>query len=119
MANTAGSSASLAAEAYRHRNAARTLVVKGATDAVFREGVLLGECRGPNIPAMEAIGGTGDTITGMLIALRSMGDQNAELKALTVNRLAGRRINCTPATQIREFIGAIAAGLEEYEKDHL
>jgi NAD(P)H-hydrate repair Nnr-like enzyme with NAD(P)H-hydrate dehydratase domain len=108
---------SLVESAYRHKNAARTLVVKGVVDRIYRDGVRIKECRGPNIPAMEAIGGTGDTITGMLSGLRYRKDEDADYKALVVNRLIGQRINCTPATQISEFIRAIPAVLEDYEKN--
>lgn len=118
MAAASGNTDSLVVEAYRHRNAAHTLVVKGAVDRVYRDGVKVGECREPMIPAMEAIGGTGDTITGMLCALRSMGHLDAERKALTLNRIIGKRINCTPATQIGEFVRAIPLALEEYERRH-
>lgn len=97
-------------------NVPRTIVVKGEVDAVYRDGVRIAECRAPAIPAMEAIGGTGDTITGMLTALRYKGDPDANEKALVLNRLIGQHINCTPATQIKEFIAAIPAVLAEYEK---
>ncbi len=99
-------------------NVPGTIVAKGEVDAVYRGGVRVAECRTPVIPAMEAVGGTGDTITGMLSALRCRGDANAEEKALVLNRLIGQHIGCTPATQIGEFIAAIPAVLAEYEKDH-
>jgi hypothetical protein len=102
--------------AYSHRNAAKTLVVKGPVDYVYRRAVLVGTCEQPVVPAMEAIGGTGDTITGILSALRDRKVVDAELMALTVNRRIGRRLGCTPATQIREFIREIPAALEDYEK---
>lgn len=108
---------SLVEAAYRHKNAAKTLVIKGTIDYIYKDGVKIKESRGPNIPAMEAIGGTGDTITGMLSGLRYQKDEDSNYKALVVNRLIGKRINCTPATQIREFIGAIPAVLEDYEKN--
>ena len=103
--------------AYRCKNAAKTLVVKGAIDSVFTDGILVKECRQPNVPAMEAIGGTGDTITGMISGFRYRRDALPEYKALILNRLIGQRINCTPATQIGEFIKTIPAILEEYEKN--
>ena len=108
---------SLVEAAYRHKNAARTLVVKGAIDYIYEDGGRIKECHGPNIPAMEAIGGTGDTITGMLSGLRYRKDEDSDYKALMVNRLIGKKLNCTPATQIKEFIRAIPAVLEEYEKN--
>jgi ADP-dependent NAD(P)H-hydrate dehydratase / NAD(P)H-hydrate epimerase len=106
---------SLVETAYRNKNAAKTLVIKGAIDYIYEGGILVKECHGPNIPAMEAIGGTGDTITGMVSALRYRKDTNPDYKALMVNRLIGQRINCTPATQINEFIKAMPMVLEEYE----
>lgn len=109
--------ASLVEAAYRYKNAAKTLVVKGAVDFVYKDGMLVKECRQPNIPAMEAVGGTGDTITGMISGLRYRGDALSEYKALSINRWIGQRINCTPATQIGEFIKAIPASLEKYEKN--
>jgi len=115
---TPSSVESLVAEAYRHRNAARTLVIKGPVDYVFRGIVKVGMCDRPDIPAMEAVGGTGDTIAGMIAAFRSRRENDAELKALRVNRLVGESINCDPATQIAEFIEAIPAALERYEKNH-
>lgn len=104
--------------AVSHGNVPRTIVVKGEIDVVYRDGVRIAECRVPVIPAMEAIGGTGDTITGMLATLHSRGDPDADEKALILNRLIGQRIGCTPATQIKEFIAAIPAVLADYEKDH-
>ncbi len=104
--------------AVTHGAAPHTIVVKGEVDRVYRDGVCTGECRAPVVPAMEAIGGTGDTITGMLTALRFRGDPDADGKALVLNRLIGQRIGCTPATQIREFIAAIPGVLAEYEKVH-
>lgn len=104
--------------AVSHGSAPRTVIVKGEADAVYRDGVRVVECRSPMIPAMEAIGGTGDTITGMLAALRGRGDPDADVKALVLNRLIGQHIKCTPATQIKEFIAALPAVLAEYEKGH-
>jgi NAD(P)H-hydrate repair Nnr-like enzyme with NAD(P)H-hydrate dehydratase domain len=106
----------LAESAYQHKNSAATLVVKGSIDRVYRNGRLARECREPNIPAMEAIGGTGDTITGMLSGLLYRQEDDAEYKALALNRIIGKRLNCNAATQISEFIKAIPTGLEAYEK---
>ena len=105
----------LVRDARRHGNAARTLVVKGAVDHVYEDGAETHTVRRPDIPAMEAVGGTGDTVTGMLTALRSRGDAQADHTALVVNRLIAERIACTPATQIAAFIAAIPAALEEHE----
>jgi NAD(P)H-hydrate repair Nnr-like enzyme with NAD(P)H-hydrate dehydratase domain len=117
LLNRLNETASLVEIAYRNKNAARTLVIKGAIDYIFEDGALKRECRVPNIPAMEAVGGTGDTITGMISALRYRKDMDSEYKALIINRLTGQRIKCTPATQISEFIKAIPSVLEEYERN--
>ena len=102
--------------AYKGKNTAKVTVIKGVIDYVYKDGIKIKEVSGPNIPAMEAVGGTGDTITGTLSALRYKGDSDADYKALILNRLIGQRINCTAATQISEFIKAIPRTLEEYEK---
>lgn len=108
---------SLVKTAYQNKDTAGTLVIKGATDYIYRDSIRVKECNVPNIPAMEAIGGTGDTITGMLSGFRYQGDENSDYKALVVNRLIGKRINCTPTTQISEFIRVIPLVLEKYEKN--
>lgn len=102
--------------AYKNKNTAKTTVVKGAIDYIYKENVKIKELAQPNIPAMEAIGGTGDTITGMLSAFRQMNVPDADYKALGLNRLIGELIQCNPATQILEFIKAIPRALEKYEK---
>ena len=105
----------LLARAYQAKNTARMTVVKGAVDRVYQEAALVRTFNTPNIPAMEAIGGTGDTITGMLTAFRFKGDPNAEDKALVLNRLIGRALQCTPATQIDAFIQMIPSVLKAYD----
>ncbi|MEI8012281.1 MAG: hypothetical protein WCI27_07370, partial [Candidatus Omnitrophota bacterium] len=106
----------LVKRSYQEGNTARTTVVKGATDRIYHDGQLLSTLNKPNIPAMEAIGGTGDTITGMLTAFRFKGDDNADGKSLELNRMMGRMVNCNPATQIDAFIKAIPKALSVYDK---
>jgi NAD(P)H-hydrate repair Nnr-like enzyme with NAD(P)H-hydrate dehydratase domain len=102
--------------AYKNKNTAKTTIIKGAVDYIYTNNVKIRELSQPNIPAMEAIGGTGDTITGMVSALRYMNSTDADYKALVLNRLIGELIACTAATQIADFIQAIPKALEEYEK---
>jgi NAD(P)H-hydrate repair Nnr-like enzyme with NAD(P)H-hydrate dehydratase domain len=109
--------ADLIDKAYKNKNTSKTTIVKGAVDYIYNDGTKIKELSKPNIQAMEAIGGTGDTITGMLSALRYKKDPEADYKALVLNRLIGKKIGCTPATQILEFIKAIPAVLEDYEKN--
>jgi NAD(P)H-hydrate repair Nnr-like enzyme with NAD(P)H-hydrate dehydratase domain len=102
--------------AYKKKNTAQTTIVKGATDLIYTGNSKVKELSQPHVPAMEAIGGTGDTITGMLSALRYMNDPDADFKSLVINRLIGKEIKCNPATQIADFIEAIPGVLEKYEK---
>ncbi len=102
--------------AYKQKTTAKTTVVKGAVDYIYENGVKKAQLDKPNIPAMEAIGGTGDTITGMISVLRFKKENNADYKALVLNRLIGNKIKCTAATQIAEFIQALPKALEDYEK---
>ena len=69
----------------------------------------------PSFEAMEAIGGTGDTLTGILSALCAAGFPPAEaaILAAKANRVAGRFVDLTPETQIVELIDAIPRALAE------
>jgi len=101
--------------AYAHDNAARLLLVKGAQDRVAdREGIRA-TVDGPSEEAMEAIGGTGDTLTGLVAALAASGMDTvrAAEAAARANRLAGSLAAPTPATQILEIVRFIPRALEE------
>jgi len=99
--------------AYAHGNAARHLLVKGATDYIVEQGRIAATVNHPSFEAMEAIGGTGDTLTGLLTVLCAAGcaPTPAALLAAQANRLAGSLTNPTPATQIAELIVHIPAAL--------
>jgi NAD(P)H-hydrate repair Nnr-like enzyme with NAD(P)H-hydrate dehydratase domain len=101
--------------AYRHANAARCLVVKGATDHIANEEGILYSLDQPSHDAMEAMGGTGDTLTGLLTVLCGAGypPAKAALLAARVNRRAGSLANPTPATQVAELIAQIPAALAD------
>lgn len=105
----------LIARAYAHDNAAKTLLVKGKQDYVAdRNGVYTG-IDTPVETALEAIGGTGDTLTGIVSALV---DSGLEIKPAAVmagraNRLAGHLAKPTPATQVYEIIRYIPQALAE------
>src|SRR5208283_4912496 len=87
----------LIGRAYSMNNAPRYLLVKGPVDFVAENGKVVHTVSEPSIPAMEAIGGTGDTITGIVSALISGGIEpvRAALLALKTNRLAGQLCNPT------------------------
>jgi ADP-dependent NAD(P)H-hydrate dehydratase / NAD(P)H-hydrate epimerase len=105
----------LIARSYNHKNAARHLLVKGRRDYIADEKGIQDIIDHPTEEAMEAIGGTGDTVTGIVSALIStgMGIIEAAGVAAKTNRLAGYYARPTPATQVLEILHHIPAALEE------
>ena len=105
----------LIARAYTHNNAARCLLVKGKQDYVADRQGIQATIDIPLEEAMEAIGGTGDTLTGIVTAL--IGTGMAVVKAATiaarVNRLAGHYATPTPAMQVIEIVKYIPKALLE------
>lgn len=101
--------------AYAHGNAARHMLVKGASDFVADRNGILGQVDGPCAPALEAIGGTGDTLTGMVSALSWSGMDMAEacLLAAKANRTAGVLADLSPAGSVVEIIAQIPRALEQ------
>ncbi len=110
--------------AYEHGNAARHLLVKGCVDYITNEKQIIASVNKPVAEAMEAMGGTGDTLTGIVAALVGSGmniPEAGEIAART-NRLAGVFARPTPATQVMEIIRQIPRALTEvlkspHEKD--
>jgi hydroxymethylpyrimidine/phosphomethylpyrimidine kinase len=102
--------------AYRQRSAARLLLVKGATDYIARHGDILATVTEPDVPELEAIGGTGDTITGLLAAFVSGGLElhEAAIIAARVNRTAGKMARVTVATRVGQIIAQFPAVFREY-----
>lgn len=105
----------LITQAYDHRDASKVLLVKGSTDYIARDGEILHVVGEPNIAAMEAIGGTGDTITGAVAGLVYGGWEpvQASLIAARMNRIAGLLCDPTPATQIGDLIDCIPEALRQ------
>ena len=107
----------LASMAYEHNDAARLLLVKGATDYVIRDGEILDTISEPDVPASEAIGGTGDTITGLISAFvyADLEPRDAAILATRTNRVAGHYAKATPATTVSQII----EHFPEVYKEHL
>lgn len=105
----------LIARAYAHKNAAQNLLVKGERDYVVHRGSILDVISEPSEEAMEAIGGTGDTLTGIVSALieADFTITDASVRAALANRLAGCLARPTPATTIMEIISHIPVSLQE------
>jgi hypothetical protein len=104
----------LVARAYAHDNAARALLVKGRRDYLAGPDGVVASIDQPSQEAMEAIGGTGDTLTGIVAALVATGCEinAAAILAARINRMAGHLAQPTPATQVLEIIRQIPKALE-------
>ena len=103
-------------DSYRQRSAPRLLLVKGAIDYIARDGDIVATVTEPDVPELEAIGGTGDTITGLLTAFADAGLELAEaaLIAAKANRTAGKFARATPATRVSQIISQFPAVFGEY-----
>jgi len=106
----------LVAAAYRHKNAAKMLLVKGSTDYIAADGKIIGTISEPKVPVLEAIGGTGDTISGMAGAFIYGGFSPLHAARVTflANRMAGKQAGATPATRIREIIEVLPQVFEKH-----
>jgi NAD(P)H-hydrate repair Nnr-like enzyme with NAD(P)H-hydrate dehydratase domain len=103
-------------DSYRQRSAPRLLLVKGATDYIARDGEIVATVTEPDVPELEAIGGTGDTITGLLTTFADAGLEltSAALIAAKANRTAGKLARVTPATRVSQVISQFPAVFGEY-----
>jgi len=107
------------ADAYKHGDAAKIMLVKGKTDYLAKEGKVLATVNEPNVPALEPIGGTGDTITGLITGLVYCGIEptKAAVIAFRTNRVAGQLANPTPATKARQIVEKFAEALKVTTKE--
>ena len=114
----------LVKRAFEGENAAKTLLIKGAKDYICTSKEIVTTVDTPQVEALEPIGGTGDTLTGLVAALVYAGYPVTEAAtvAARANRLAGKLANPTPATQVADIIKeipqALEAALEEPAKTH-
>ncbi|OEU59388.1 MAG: hypothetical protein BAW33_07875 [Desulfobacterales bacterium C00003104] len=110
----------LISRAFKSKNVARTVFVKGKVDYICQDGKILETIDHPNIEALEAVGGTGDIITGIISGLIYAGKSHVDACRIAgmVNRTAGKLSRPTPATQVKEIIRCIPAALREV-KDRL
>ena len=102
--------------AYENKSAAKLLLVKGKTDYVASEGKILATINEPHVPTLEAIGGTGDTITGLVsaFAYSELEPRDAAIIAAKANRMAGKLARPTPATKVRQIIDQFPQVFKEY-----
>jgi NAD(P)H-hydrate repair Nnr-like enzyme with NAD(P)H-hydrate dehydratase domain len=108
---------SLVEDAYKHKGAAKLLLVKGAIDYIADESGVIATVDKPDIPALEAVGGTGDTITGLVAAFVYAGlkPHEAAIFAARSNRVAGEYAGVTPATKSKKIVNRF----HDVFKDHL
>lgn len=106
--------------AYQHQNAARYLLVKGESDYVVHEKHVLQKVDHPCFEAMEAIGGTGDTLTGVLSVLcgADFNLADAAVLAARANRWSGHYADPSPATQVAELIEKMPQALIKVLNEH-
>lgn len=103
--------------AYEHENAARYLLVKGRRDLVASANGIITEIAEPCVENMEPIGGTGDSLTGIVAALLANGKSvpdAAELGAM-INRLMGLLSEPTPAFSVGELLRVLPVALEDVQ----
>jgi ADP-dependent NAD(P)H-hydrate dehydratase / NAD(P)H-hydrate epimerase len=104
------------ADVYKNKNGAKFMLVKGATDYIVKDGNILEIVLEPDVPAMEPIGGTGDTITGMVTAFvaAGLGPHEAMIIAAKANRMAGKMAAVTPASRVNRIIEVLPEVFKQY-----
>ena len=106
----------LAEVAYQNNSAAKLLLAKGAIDYIINDGGVVATITEPDVPVLEAIGGTGDTITGLVAAFiyAELEPHQAAIIAARANRMAGQFAGATPATKVRQVIAQFPTVFREY-----
>jgi len=104
----------LARKAYESGGSSRVLLIKGAQDHIIEEGAVAAVVDEPTVPALEAIGGTGDTITGLAAALLTAGldPVDAAICASRANREAGLAMHATPAMRAVDLVAYLPEVLD-------
>jgi ADP-dependent NAD(P)H-hydrate dehydratase / NAD(P)H-hydrate epimerase len=108
-----GKAEELIKRAYECENAARHLLVKGKSDRVASKKGILATISEPCVENMEPIGGTGDTLTGLITVLAN--DRpipEAATIAAKANRLMGLYANPTPACSVSDLVAFLHKALE-------
>jgi Predicted sugar kinase len=100
--------------AYKHNNSSKYMLVKGNRDYIVKEGKILDIISEPCIEALEAIGGTGDTLTGITSALIDSGfpAEKAMILSAKINRIMGILSNPDPSMQVGEIIKFIPEAIK-------
>jgi len=114
-----GNAPELAARAWAGENAAQCLLVKGHSDLVAAQGVVVDRIAEPRVEAMEPIGGTGDMVTGLVTALLAAGLPVAEAcgVAARANRGIGLLAHPTPAYSVADLLPCLPQALHQVLAD--
>ncbi|ABR54759.1 conserved hypothetical protein [Methanococcus vannielii SB] len=93
------------------------MVVKGEKDYIVQCGKIIDHVANPKFEAMECIGGTGDTLTGITTSLIACGFkiEEASILGCKLNRKLGEIVNPKPDTKIYEIIKKIPEALKEFK----
>ncbi|AFM26860.1 NAD(P)H-hydrate dehydratase [Desulfomonile tiedjei] len=104
----------LIARACEHENAARFLLVKGKCDYVASAEGIIGTVCEPRVEALEPIGGTGDSLTGIVSSLIAAGHPipDSALSAAKINRFLGLLGNPNPATPVADLLEFLPEAME-------
>lgn len=105
----------LAAAAYETGGSSQVLLIKGMRDHIARNGSVAHIVDEPCVPELEAIGGTGDTITGLASAFLAAGFPTVDAArcACLANREAGRVMGATPAMHASDLVSALPGVLAD------
>lgn len=100
--------------AYSHEDASRYLLVKGRCDVVASRKGIIERITEPCVECMEPVGGTGDSLTGIVGALLAAGYPIPEACSLAarINRTMGLLANPTPASSIEELLHSLPQALK-------
>lgn len=106
----------LARRAADNGGSSRVLLVKGKTDHILADGDLVATIDSPDVPELEAIGGTGDTITGMAAAFMAAGlpTVDAAVCAAKANREAGQVMRARPDHRASDLVKVLPRVLQEH-----
>ncbi len=101
--------------AHAHGNVAKNLIIKGHTDYIVAGKEILHTVQAPSVDTMEAIGGTGDLVTGLVTGLLASGFvlHEACLVAARTNRVLADLVQPTPATQVSELTPRLCEALDK------
>ena len=115
LANSHENIPEMICQSYSSGNVPDFLLVKGKTDFIAVKGDVVHTTSSPDLPLLEPIGGTGDTITGIVTALIGCGMpvEKASYAATRINRLAGQRAGLKPGSKVIELIKSIKRVLDD------